>query len=225
MRQADLKPAGELARRMGVKSVIYGPPGSGKTPVINTAPRPVLLAVEPGLLSMRNSNVMTYEAYTVPRILEFFQWFFGSNESRNFDTLAIDSGSQIAEDFLSDELRKKTDKRALYGNMSDRVMSLMNQLYHLPQKHIVIICKQDYSDVNGVVMKRPKFPGQDLHTKIPHLFDLVMHYDTYQVPGVGDAKALRCWGGYDTTCRDRSGRLAEFEQPNLTQIINKIMQD
>ena len=49
----DLKPASALALRLGVKCVAYGPPGSGKTPISNTAPNPVMLVTEPGMLSMR----------------------------------------------------------------------------------------------------------------------------------------------------------------------------
>lgn len=208
---------------MGVKSIVYGAAGTGKTPVVNTAPRPVLLAIEPGLLSMRGSNVPTYEAYTPAKIEEFFSWFFNSNEAKNFDTLAVDSASQMAEDILADEQKKKTDGRKLYGNMSDRVMVYLNKLYHLPQKHIYIICKQDMFDDNGVMTRRPKFAGQDLHTKVPHLFDLVMHIDKHNVPNTGDVMAFRCKAGYNANARDRSGRLDEFEPLNLQHIFNKIM--
>lgn len=77
----DLKAASEHAQNFGVKAIIYGPAGTGKTPILNTAPRPVLLATEAGLLSMRGSNIPTYEAYTSQRIDEFFKWFFNSTST------------------------------------------------------------------------------------------------------------------------------------------------
>jgi hypothetical protein len=58
----SLRPARDFAVQYGVKAIVYGPPGSGKTPVINTAPRPVMLVCEPGLLSMRTSTVPTFFA-------------------------------------------------------------------------------------------------------------------------------------------------------------------
>ena len=76
----DLKPANEHAKQYGVKALIFGPPGSAKTPTINTCIRPVLLACEPGLLSMKGSNVPTFQAYTPEAIGDFFKWFFNSNE-------------------------------------------------------------------------------------------------------------------------------------------------
>ncbi|WBF76860.1 hypothetical protein PSV3_00158 [Septimatrevirus PSV32] len=96
MQMSQLKPASQLARRYGVKSVVFGAPGSGKTPLINTAPRPVLLVTEPGMLSMRGSNVPAWEAYSPALIVEFFEWFMKSREAANFDTLGIDSISNIA---------------------------------------------------------------------------------------------------------------------------------
>jgi len=54
----DLKAASEHAQNFGCKCIIYGPSGSAKTPLVNTAPRPVLLSIEPGLLSMKGSNIL-----------------------------------------------------------------------------------------------------------------------------------------------------------------------
>lgn len=105
MQMSQLKPASQLARRYGVKSVVFGSPGSGKTPLINTAPRPVLLVTEPGMLSMRGSNVPAWEAYSPALITEFFEWFMKSREAANFDTLGIDSISNIAEIILAEELK------------------------------------------------------------------------------------------------------------------------
>ncbi len=128
MQMSQLKPASQLARRYGVKSVVFGAPGSGKTPLINTAPRPVLLVTEPGMLSMRGSNVPAWEAYSPALIVEFFEWFMKSREAANFDTLGIDSISNIAEIILADELGKVKHGMKAYGNMSERVMKIRKRL-------------------------------------------------------------------------------------------------
>lgn len=119
MRTSDLQPAGNFARQYGVKMLAYGPPGSGKTPLINTAPRPVLLITEPGMLSMREVPYRQ-EAPTVERIDEFFDWLFRSNESRNFDTVGVDSTSQLAEIVVKAELKRNRDGRKAYGEMARR---------------------------------------------------------------------------------------------------------
>lgn len=225
MDQRSLRPAGTLAQRFGVKALIYGPPGTGKTPVFNTAPRPLLLAVEPGLLSMKGSTIPTWEAYTVPAIVEFFTWFFQSAETKNFDTLGIDSVSQMAEIILTYELQRNKDGRKAYGEMSRTVMEYINKLYFFPQKHLYLITKQTTIEEAAVQKRRPYFPGQDLNVKIPHLFDEIMHFGLHNIPGVvGVQKAFCTQEQFDLLARDRSGNLAAYEPPDLTHIFNKAMQ-
>lgn len=225
MQMSNLKPASELAQRFGVKALAYGPPGTGKTPLIKTAPRPVLCVVEPGMLSMRDAtNIPAWDAYTPERIDEFFKWLFESREAANFDTVGIDSVSQLAEIILTQELNRNKDGRKAYGEMSRRVMDIINKLYYLPQKHIYLIAKQVTADENGVAMKRPYFPGQDLNVKVPHLYDEILHIAEANIPGMAKpVVAIRALPTFGIMARDRSGRLAELEPPNLGEVFKKCM--
>ena len=225
MQMNQLKPASELAQRFGVKALVYGGPGMGKTPIIKTAPRPVLCVVEPGMLSMRDAtNIPAWDAYTPERIDEFFKWLFTSAEAKNFDTVGIDSISQLAEIILTQELNRNKDGRKAYGEMSRRVMEIVNALYYLPNKHIYLIGKQSTGDENGVATKRPYFPGQDLNVKIPHLYDEILHLGEVNVPGQPKpVVGFRCLPTFGIMARDRSGRLNEIEPPNLDAIFKKCM--
>ena len=227
MQMKDLRPASQLAQKFGVKCVAYGGPGAGKTPLFKTAPRPVLCVVEPGMLSMRDAtNLPAWEAYTPERIEEFFDWVFRSPEARNFDTVGFDSISQVAEIILTQELKRNKDGRKAYGEMSRRVMDWVNGLYFLPNKHIFLIAKQSVVDESGVMRKKPYFPGQDLNVKVPHLFDEILHVGQYQIPGVNMNKpvqAIRSAETFDVMARDRSGKLAELEPPDLAALFNKVM--
>src|ERR1019366_1373634 len=122
MQMSDLRAAGDFAKTFGVKLLCYGPPGSAKTPMCNYAPRPLLLATEPGLLSMRGSTVPTYEASTPAKINDFFKWFFSSVETKNFDTLCIDSVSQMADVFLQQSLKDNKHGMKAYGEMAESTM-------------------------------------------------------------------------------------------------------
>lgn len=236
MQAKDLKPAGALAQKYGVKAILYGRAGTGKTPMLSTAPRPVLLSVEPGLKSMSGSTVPTWEAHSMGKIEEFFQWFLSSNESKNFDTLCIDSGSQIAEIVLTEYLDKFKDGRKVYGEMSRTVSGWFNDLFFLPNKHIVLICKETKEEVGSDVINvggqiqvvtktrlRPYFPGQDLNVKIPHQYDEILHIDHRNVPGVGKTVALFTKGSEEIYARDRSGNLDPLEPPDWSIIFNKCM--
>ena len=224
MKVSQLKPAAQLAQRFGVKALAYGGPGTGKTPLANTAPRPVLCVVEPGMLSMRNSNIPAWEAHDVPRINEFFDWLFESAEAKNFDTVCVDSISQLAEIILTDELKKNRDGRKAYGEMSRAVMKIVNGLYYLQQKHVYLIAKQTIVDEGGIMRKKPYFPGQELNVRIPHLYDEILHIGLNQVAGMTKpAIGIRTCETFDIMARDRSGRLAELEPPDLSALFAKAM--
>lgn len=224
MRYEDLRPARDFARNFGVKAVIYGPPGTGKTPIINTAPRPILLACEPGLLSMRGSTVPTYQAFTSDKIDEFFEWLFKSAESKNFDTVGIDSATQMAEIYLQGAQRTNKHGLAAYGEMARNTIKQLEGLYFMMYKHVYLIAKQEIINTDNIRVKRPYFPGQQLPTEVPYKYDQILHLDIQNIPGAGHHKAFRCVGTIDVMARDRTGNLAEFEPPNFGQLVTKAMQ-
>jgi hypothetical protein len=235
MKLSDLKPAGTLAQKFGVKCLGYGPPGSGKTPIINTAPNPLMLVTEPGLLSMRGSTVPAFEAFDVKAIDEFFKWLFGSTEPKKFDTICVDSTSQMAEINLLEAEGKSKDGRAVYGIMSKAVMKHINKLFFMENKHIFLIAKEGTIEETvwnftgpipqkmTVMKKVPYFPGRELGVKIPHLYDEVLYMAQGVVPGqVGEMKYIRTNGSSDVSARDRSGKLDNYEPQDLNYIFNKI---
>lgn len=215
----SLKEAGEFAKIYGCKAIIYGAPGSAKTPLINTAPRPIMLACEPGMLSMKGSKVPTFQAHTADAIDEFFKWFFHSNETKSFDTLAIDSASQMADIYL--QVALKTHKHGLkaYGEMAEKVMNHLRPLFYLQEKHTYVICKE----MNVEQKYRPMFPGNQLNIEVPHLYDFILHLGIKNVPGMGQLRAFQCNESYDVLARNRTGNLNDYEPPNFTALVTKAM--
>jgi len=97
---------------------------------------------------MRGSNVPTYFADNADRMDEFFAWFFGSNEVKSFDTLAVDSVSHMCELYLQDEesgtSKSGNKKHGLnaYGEMANRALENLDKLYRFPQKHMYLIANK-----------------------------------------------------------------------------------
>ena len=228
----DLKPAKDHSRMFGVKALIYGPAGSAKTPLIATAPRPLLLSIEPGLLSMRNSNVPTYLAHDAKSINEFFAWFFSSNETKVFDTLGIDSGSYMADVYLQASLKgtsnagnKKHGMQA-YGEMATNTMEHLRTLFYVKEKHVYLICKEEIADVEYQSLRRPYFPGKVLNIDVPFLYDFILRLAKYNsIPGAppGENLAFHCVGNMNILARNRTGNLNEFEPPHFGNLVAKAM--
>lgn len=226
----DLRAASEHAQNFGCKTIIYGPAGSAKTPTLNTAPRPVLLATEAGLLSMKNSSIPTYEGYTPQRVNDFFDWFFNSVETKVFDTLGIDSGSQMADIYLNDALTGKSHAgnkkhgQAAYGDMATNTMKHLRTLYYTRYKHVYLICKEQIADVDYQSLRRPYFPGQVLPVDVPHLYDFVIRLAKTNVPGMqGEQLAFQCNGTMNIMARNRTGNLNDFEEPHFGRLVQRAM--
>jgi len=225
MQMSDLKSAKEFAVQFGCKCIVYGPPGTGKTPILNTAPRPVLLATEPGLLSMRGSNVPTWMADTPAKIDEFFKWFFNSAETKNFDTLGIDSASFMADVYLQKALKENKHGIKAYGDMATDTMEHLRTLFYTRYKHTYIICKEESHVGDGLTIKRPYFPGKVLPIDVPHLYDMVLRLAKTNVPKQGGAEllAFQCVGTYNIIARNRTGNLDDFEAPDFGALVTKAM--
>jgi hypothetical protein len=221
MTSKNLVPASQLALNFGVKAVVYGPPGSGKTPLVETlkALNPVICATEPGMLSMRKSNIPTFPAYTGAAIREFLAWC-QTPESLQYGVKVVDSGSQLAEIFLAEALPKHKDPRKAYGEMELEAMKFFEMLYFAPQTHVVVICKE-VPALDGEQL-RAYFPGKAINIKVPHRYDLVMRLAYTQIAGQRQ-RALQCKESFSAFARDRSGILAEYEPPDLHQLFTKIL--
>jgi len=223
MKMSDLKPANSLAQQFGVKVLCYGPPGSGKTPSIQSAPSPICLVVEPGMLSTRGCDYPCWEANTVPKIEEFFKFIFESAEAKNFQTICVDSWSEVADVYLKAALKAKAHGQAAYGEMATNVMKMTEALYFWKEKHVILLAKQS-KDGEGDKYK-PYFPGKILNSEIPHKFDEVLYCSKQIVPGQGakPIPTLTCSESYLAAARDRSGKLADLEPLDWTYIFNKIL--
>lgn len=223
--------ANQLACQYGIKSVITGPPGSGKTPLMGTAPRAIVLALEPGYRSVRNQTFPCWNAINDLKSAEdFFNWLFSSNEAKQFDTVGFDSWSQYCELVLNKYKAKNSHGLKAYGEMAEHVYEKAEKLFYLQQKHVVMLCKQETiympgPGVDPIQFSRPYFPGKNLIIQIPHLYDEFWSLDKFIVPGVsGQTTALLTKSRSDRMVRSRSGNLNEYEPPNLSDIFTKAMQ-
>lgn len=221
----DVRPVNSYAQRFGVKMVVYGPPGSGKTPLMATAPNPFILLCEPGAGSLRQvpNTIPGYMVTNATQADEFFLWWFGSSEAKQFDTLCVDSITHLAEFYLKDEEPKHKHLMSAYGEMSKRTMKQLELLNDQQQKHLCLIAKMGWQDDGGTQTKSPHFPGKDLNIKVPHLFDNIAYLDRVLIPKHGEQKALRNHPIIGIRARDRFGKLNELEPPNLTEIFRKSM--
>jgi phage nucleotide-binding protein len=207
----------------GVKILVYGHAGAGKTSLIPTLPAPIILSAEGGLLSIADADVPYIEIGNVAALHDAYQWIVSSDEAKGFQSVALDSISEIAEVILNHEKKASKDPRAAYGNMQEQMADIIRAFRDLPGKHVYVSAKlEKATDELGRILYSPSMPGNKTGQALPYFFDEVLalrvERDAEGVP----QRALMCDSDGLWLAKDRSGRLAAWEAPDLGEIINKI---
>lgn len=209
----------------GVKVLVYGPAGVGKTTLCATAPSPLILSAEAGLLSLRRVSLPVIEIKGVDDLTNVYSWLRSSSEAAQYHTICIDSISEIAEVILAHMKPQVKDPRQAYGEMLDRMLVTVKALRDLPGKHVYMSAKMEpYKDeISGAVMYGPSFPGQRLGPQLPYLFDEVFRMGVGKTQQGEEFRFLQTQPDLRYTAKDRSGSLEAAEPPDLGYVINKIL--
>lgn len=217
-----LKTTSSLARD-GVKILVYGQAGSGKTFLAPTLPSPVVLSAEGGLLSIQASNVSYIEVKSMADLRDAFLWCRDSSESGPFASVVLDSISEVAEVVLQHEMGKAKDGRAAYGEMNTVMHEMIRAFRDLPGKHVYMSAKLEKSqDEMGRILYNPSMPGKTLSQGLPYFFDEVLALRVEKDAEGISQRALMCDSDGLWAAKDRSGRLDAWERPDLGDIIQKI---
>ena len=209
----------------GVKCLVYGEAGVGKTMLCGTCPGPLIISAEQGLLTLRNKDVPAIVVSSYAEVLEAFEWCRTTAASKGIQTVCLDSISEIAEKCLVTEKAKTKDPRAAYGEMATSVIDLVKKFRDLPGFHVLVTAKQTLSEdsVSGVVKAVPTAPGRQVAEQLPYLFDEVFHAYAGKDPATQvPFYALRTRASFNAVAKDRSGSLDEIEYPDISNIIGKI---
>lgn len=207
----------------GVKVLVYGAAGAGKTSLISTLPEPLVLSAEGGLLSLSWAEVPYIEIKSIADVREAFQFITQSEEAQQFKSIALDSISEIAEVCLTAEKTVAKDPRQAYGAMQDEVTKLIRAFRDLPGKHVYFSAKMEKSqDEMGRMLYAPSMPGNKMGQQLPYFFDEVLALRIERDQEGNTQRALMCDSDGLWSAKDRSGRLSMWEAPNLSAVIDKI---
>lgn len=207
----------------GVKVLVYGQAGAGKTSLVKTLPSPIVLSAEGGLLSVQDADLPYIEIDGMETLKEAWLWLTESKEAQAYKSVALDSISEIAEVVLNTEKKATKDPRQAYGAMQEQMADIIRAFRDLPNRHVYMSAKLEKSqDEMGRILYAPSMPGNKTGQSLPYYFDEVLALRIERDSDGGTQRALMCDGDGLWLAKDRSGKLAAWEAPDLSAIIQKI---
>lgn len=232
--------AEESSAQNGVKCLVYGPAGIGKTVLTATCPTPILLSAESGSLSLRKANLerlfgvgnpwISYhipmiQIKTVDDLREAYEWAANSAEAQGFATVVLDSISEIAEVVLNNAKRQVKDPRQAYGELLEKMQTLIRLFRDLPNKNVYFAAKMEpqKDELSGVTRFLPSMPGSKLGIQLPYFFDEVFRLGVNKDQQGNSFRFLQTQPDLQYEAKDRSGALDPMEAPILGAIFQKIM--
>ena len=218
----NVKSTGSLAAN-GVKVLVYGQAGAGKTSLIKSLPSPIVLSAEGGLLSIQDADLPFIEIASMDDLREAYEWLTSSDDAKAYQSVAPDSISEIAEVCLNHEKKVNKDPRAAYGAMQEQMADIIRAFRDLPGRHVYMSAKLEKTqDEMGRVLYAPSMPGNKTGQALPYFFDEVLALRVEKDGEGATQRALMCDSDGLWLAKDRSGKLDAWETPDLTAIIAKI---
>ena len=207
----------------GVKMLVYGHAGSGKTSLCATLPNPIIISAEAGLLSLQEVGLPYIEVTSIDSLIEVYAFLTTSAEAKGYESVCLDSISEIAEVILIHEKKVTKDPRAAYGAMQDQLGDVIRKFRDMSGKNVYFTAKCEKSqDETGRILYAPMMPGNKTGQSLPYFFDLVMALRVEMDADKNPVRALMTETDGLWQAKDRSGKLETWESPDLGAIIKKI---
>lgn len=217
----NLKSTSDLSGS-GVKALVYGQAGAGKTTLAATMPNPIILSAEGGLLSIKDANLPFLEISTMADLWEAYEWL-NEGAGKEFDSVVLDSISEIAEVVLNSEKKSNKDPRAAYGAMAEQMADIIRAFRDLTGRNVLMTAKvEKVADEMGRILYAPSMPGKQTGQSLPYYFDLVLALRVEKDADGVSQRALLCDSDGLWLAKDRSGKLDTWEPADFGAIIEKI---
>jgi GTPase SAR1 family protein len=226
----------------GIKCVVYGKGGAGKTTLAQTllSHGPVLvLSAESGMLAVAGQDIdiiditkddegkaLKTATEKFKRLAESFK-FITETPNLRHKTIFIDSLSEIADiifNHTKDEIEasgKGDNGFKVWGDYANRMNTMLKRFRDMAKYNVVFTCLEDLDkDETGKMFYRPMVPGKAAKELIVPIFD-----EVFRLVITDDSKGIRMLLTSPTStsdAKDRSGALEKLESPNLDKIFEKI---
>lgn len=223
------KPAATILTQ-GVKFLVYGASGVGKTSLVRTLPenaKTLILSAESGLLSIQDVDVDVLEVKSLSMLRNVFAELRGAKQGdryvpeHDYTWLVIDSISEIAEVILAEEKAKSKDVRKVYGELAETMLMLIKGFRDMPI-NVLFLCKEQRIDDDGRQFALPSMPGKKTGEEMPFLLDEVFHMVARKGDDGQSERIFVTSPDERRVAKDRSGKLDQVEPAHIGNVMAKM---
>jgi hypothetical protein len=176
-------------------------------------------------LSLRRVNLPVIEIKTIEELQEAYMFVTTSKDAVGFETICLDSLTEIAEVVLANAKRQVKDPRQAYGELIDKMAMTIRYFRDIPNRHIYMSAKMEpmKDEMTGIVKYGPSMPGAKLGPQLPYFFDEVFRLGIGKTPQGESYRFLQTQPDLQYEAKDRSGSLSQLEPPDLNAVFTKIV--
>lgn len=212
------------AKYNGVKILVYSESGVGKTTLCATAPNPIIISAESGLLALKDFDIPVIKITTLKDLDDAYDWLMTNEHGKKFQTICLDSITEMGEVVLAAAKLTVKDPRQAYGELIEKITKTIKRFRDMPGRNVYMAAKMEKAkdELTGMIMYGPSMPGSKMGPAMPYLFDEVFNLRIMQTTDGTKYRALVTQPDLQYVAKDRSGALANIEPPNLAHIFTKI---
>lgn len=164
----------------GVKCIIYGSAGIGKTTQLGTLKgKSLILSAESGLLVLKDKDMDIIDIDSIDALGQAYLAL--KNGDLQYDNICIDSLSEIG-DMLVTELENDdyygdpSNTFPKWAEYSKRMTKIVKMFRDLKGFNVIFTALAEPTESNGSIVYLPMIPAKKVQARLVSLFDEVMYY-------------------------------------------------
>lgn len=213
-----IRKATEISQRP-IRMLVYGEPGVGKTTLLTTAPKPLLVIDFEAGADIRlagQEDVDILSVYAHSELKGYLDWI----KTSSYMTIAFDGFSIFVQQTLREilsERQKASPTFYEWGLLAQRVKEVILSLLK-PQSHLIFTALKKKREENGQLV----WTGPDLPRSIREMLRAIVDFEAMlwekegkRLLGFNSPKGI-------AETKDRSGKLSAEEPADIGHVLKKV---